>query len=204
MANSLNIVTGNFGNDADKFFLYSPALYIDLHDDSDAVGLGYLQSEISFKQKIEYASFKTGIPKTEVRRDIIDQEFTIEGTLMQIQPETIALVLQRMYDDSDSTYNRVIIGSVAPTPIYPSVILVGQAVSGIELRLYIRRLQITAEDLEIKLGGDDYSSIPFKGTAQVDSDPQTTNPTWPYSETYSTQDNIAFWAWPKSFSSTSE
>lgn len=203
MANDLNITTGNFGNDAEKFFLYSPAMYIDLHDGAGAVGLGYLQSELSFKQKITYASFKTGIPKTEVRRDIIDQEFTLEGTLMQIQPETLALIMQRRYDESDATYNRVIIGSVAPSPVYPSVILVGQMVSGEELRLYIRRLQITAEDLDIKLGGDDYSSLPFKGTAQVDGDPEMTNPTWAYNPTYGTQDNIAFWAVPKSFSSTS-
>jgi hypothetical protein len=202
MANNLNITTANFGNDADKFFLYSPAMYIDLHDGAGLVGLGYLQSELSFKQKIEYAMFKTGIPKTEVRRDIIDQEFTLEGTLMQIQPETLALIMQRWYDETDSTYNRVIIGSVAPTPVYPSVVLIGQMVNQEELRLYIRRLQITAEDLEIKLGGDNYSSLPFKGTAQVDSAPLTTNSDWAYTAAKGTQDNIAFWAVAKSFSST--
>lgn len=203
MSNSLNITTGNFGNDADKFFLYSPALYIDLHDGNGLLGLGYLESELSFKAKQTYASFKTGIPKTEVRRDLIDQEFTLEGTVMQIQPETMALILQRRFDSSDSTYDRVIIGSDMPVMLYPSVVLIGQMASGDELRLYIRRLQIATEDLDIKLGGDDYSRIPFKGTAQVDDDPLGTNPDWPYNPTYGTQDNIAFWAWPKSFSSTS-
>lgn len=203
MSNSLNIVTGNFGKDEDKFFLNSPAMYIDLHDGNGLVGLGYLQSEFTFRQKVEYVSFKTGIPKSEVRRDLIDQEFTLEGTLMQIQPETMALVMQRWYDSDDKTYDRVIIGTTSPTPLYPSVVLIGQMVSKIELRLYIRRLQITSEDLEIKLGGDNYSSLPFKGTAQRDPDPLTTNPDWPYNPTYGTQDNIAFWAWPKSFSSTS-
>lgn len=203
MANNLNIVTTNFGDDSEKFFLYSPAMYIDLHDGNGLNGLGYLQSELSFKQKISYAMFKTGIPKTEVRRDIIEQEFTLEGVLMQIQPETMALVMQRRYDDSDDVYDRVIMGSVAPSPLYPSVVLIGQMVSGIEMRLYIRRLQITAEDLEVKLGGDNYSSLPFKGTAQIDSAPLTTNADWPYTASYGTQDNIAFWAWPKSFSSTS-
>jgi len=203
MSNSLNITTGNFGNDADKFFLYSPALYINLHDGSGDLGLGYLESEFSFKSKQTYAMFKTGIPKTEVRRDMIEQEFTLEGVLMQIQPETLSLIMQRWYDSDDATYDRVIIGSVLPTPLYPSVILVGQDVSGDEVRLYIRKLMITPEDLEIKLGGDDYSRIPFKGTAVVDDAPLTTNPTWPYNSTYGTQDNIAFWAFAKSFSSTS-
>lgn len=203
MSNALNITTTNFGNDSEKFFLDSPALYIDLHDGNGLMGLGYLQSELSFKQTVEYAMFKTGIPKTEVRRDVINQEFTLEGVLMQIQPETMALVMQRRFDDDDATYDRVIMGSTVPTPLYPSVVLIGTATNGDELRLYIRRLQITSEDLEIKLGGDDYSSLPFKGTAQVDDDPTTTNPTWAYNTTYGTQDNIAFWAWPKSFSSTS-
>lgn len=203
MSNALNITTTNFGNDSEKFFLDSPALYIDLHDGNGLMGLGYLQSELSFKQTVEYAMFKTGIPKTEVRRDVINQEFTLEGVLMQIQPETMALVMQRRFDDDDATYDRVIMGSAVPTPLYPSVVLIGTATNGDELRLYIRRLQITSEDLEIKLGGDDYSSLPFKGTAQVDDDPLTTNPTWAYNTTYGTQDNIAFWAWPKSFSSTS-
>jgi len=203
MSNGLNITTTNFGNDSEKFFLYSPALYVDLHDGNGLLGLGYLQSELSFKATVAYASFKTGIPKTEVRRDIIEQTFMLSGVLMQIQPETMALVTQRRFDDSDEEFDRVIMGSVAPSPIYPSVVLIGQMVSGEELRLYIRRLQITQEDLEIKLGGDDYSNLPFSGTAQVDDAPLTTNADWPYNATYGTQDNIAFWAWPKSFSSTS-
>jgi hypothetical protein len=202
MANSLNITTANFGNDADKFFLYSPAVYIDLHDGGGLVGLGYVESELSFKAKNTFASFKTGIPKTEIRRDIIDQEFRFECVLKQIQPETLALIMQRRYNTYDSTYNRVIIGTVTPTPVYPSVVLIGQNVKADEVRLYIRRLQITAEDLDIKLGGDDYTSLPFAGTAQKDEDPLGTNADWAYDPSYSTQDNIAFWAFPKSFGST--
>lgn len=203
MSNSLNITTGNFGNDADKFFLYSPALYINLHDGSGDLGLGYLESEFSFKAKQTFAMFKTGIPKTEVRRDMIEQEFTLEGVVMQVQPETLALIMQRRYDSDDATYDRVMIGSILPTMLYPSVILVGQNVSGDEVRLYIRKLMMAVEDLDVKLGGDDYSRIPFKGTAVVDDAPLTTNPTWPYNATYGTQDNIAFWAFAKSLSSTS-
>ena len=193
MSNGLNITTTNFGNDSEKFFLYSPALYVDRHGtDCWAWGI-YRRVEL----KACRCMFKRD-SQTEVklnRRSV--------SVLMQIQPETMALVTQRRFDDSDEEFDRVIMGSVAPSPIYPSVVLIGQMVSGEELRLYIRRLQITQEDLEIKLGGDDYSNLPFSGTAQVDDAPLTTNPDWPYNSTYGTQDNIAFWAWPKSFSSTS-
>lgn len=202
MANSLNIDTTKFGNNDNYFFLHDPAMYLDFHDGVGEVGLGYLEAEKTWRQTQEYAQFKTGIPKSEIRRDIIDQEFVLEGMLKQLQPETLALVMQRRYDDSDSTWNRVIIGSETPAAVFPSCILVGKTVDAKELRLYIRRLQITAEDLEIVLGGDEYSSVPFKGTAQRDSAPLTTNPLWAYNATYGDQDNIAFWAWPKPSSSS--
>ncbi len=202
MSNTLNINPANFGKSTDKFFLYSPALYLDLHDGGGLNGLGYLESELSFKSKTTWATFKEGIPKSEVARDMIEQEFRLEGIVKQIQAEVLALILQRRYDDTDSTYNRVTIGSVTPVPLYPSVVLIGQTKDGVELRLYIRRLQILAEDLDIKLGGDNYSQLPFSGLAQVDSAPLTTNSTWAYNPSYGTQDNIAFWAWPKSSSSS--
>lgn len=202
MANSLNISTGNFGNDSNYFFLHDPALYLDFHDGEGEVGLGYLEAEKTWRQTQEYATFKTGIPKSEIRRDIINQEFVIEGNLKQLQPETLALIMQRRYDDSDATWRRVIIGAEVPAAVFPSCILVGKTVDGNEVRLYIRRLQITAEDLEIILGGDEYASVPFKGTAQKDETPLVTNPTWPHNATYADQDNIAFWAWPIVSSST--
>jgi hypothetical protein len=200
MSNTLNIDSTLFGNDSNKFFLYSPAMYINLHDGNGTNGLGYLESELSFKAKITPVNFKTGIPKTEIRRDIIDQEFTLEGVLKQLQLETIGLLLQRRYDTSDGTYARIMMGTEIPTPVYPSVILIGQTVDGVELRLYIRKLLVMPEDLDIKMGGDTYSSLPFKGTVQKDDAPTTTNPTWPYNASYANQDNMAFWAVPKTSS----
>lgn len=198
MANDLNITTTNFGNNVNYMFLHDPALYLDFHDGNGLLGLGYLEAEKIWRQKVTYAVFKTGIPKTEIARDIIDQEFTLEATLKQLQPETIALVSQRRFDDSHDDWNRVIIGHEAPPAVYPSAVLIGKNKSGREMRLWIRRLQITAEDLEITFGGDDYASVPFKGMAQKDEDPQTTNPMWPYNATYGDQDSIAFFSWPKS------
>lgn len=197
MANDLNINTLNFGNDVNYMFLHDPALYVNFHDGNGLLGLGYLEAEKVWKQKVAYAVFKTGIPKTEVARDIIDQEFTLEAKLKQLQAETLALVSQRMFDDTDSNWNRVIVGAEAPPAVYPSCILIGKNKSGRELRLWIRRLQITAEDLEIIMGGDNYATVAFKGNAQKDNAPLTTNPDWPYNPVYANQDNIAFFSWPK-------
>ena len=197
MANSLNIDPTKFGADDNYMFLHDPALYIDFHDGTGQVSLGYLEAEKTWRQTVEYAVFKTGIPKSEIRRDIINQEFQIEGTLKQLQPETMALIMQRRYDDTDTTWRRVIIGSEVPPALFPSCVLIGKTVDGNELRLYVRRLQITGEDLEILLGGDNYASVPFKGYAQKDPTPLVSNPLWPYNPTYANQDNIAFWAWPK-------
>jgi len=204
MANNLNIDVANFGNNKDYMFLYDPALFVDFHDGNGLLGLGYMEAEKTIRMIAEYAVFKTGIPHSEIRRDILDQEISIEGILKQVQPETIALVSQRRFDDTDGTWRRVISGSEVPSPVFPSCVLVGQTVDGNELRFYVRRLQITSEDLEIILGGDDYSGIPFKGTAQKDETPLTTNPTWPYNAAYANQDNIAFWAWPKTGTSSGD
>ena len=196
MANNLNITTTNFGNNTNYMFLHDPALYLDFHDSAGLVGLGYLEAEKIWRQKVTYATFKTGIPKTEIARDIIDQEFTIEAKLKQLQPETIALLSQRRFDDSDASWDRVIIGHEAPAAVYPSCILIGKTRNARELRLYIRRLQITAEDFELILGGDNYATVAFKGTAQKDETPLTTNPDWPYNASYAEQDSVAFFAWP--------
>jgi len=197
MANSLNIDTTKFGNDDNYMFLSDPALFVDFHDGNGLVGLGYLEAEKTWKQTAEYAIFKTGIPKTEVRRDLINQEFSIEAMLKQIQPETIALVSQRRYDDTDVDWKRVIIGTDVPAAVFPSCVLIGKTVDDKELRLYIRRLQITSEDMEMVLGGDEHAGVAFKGTAQKDPDPIVTNADWPFNVNYADQDNIAFWAWPK-------
>ncbi len=197
MANSLNIDTTKFGYNDEYMFLHDPALYLDFHDGTGTHPLGYLDAQKTWRQTMEYAIFKTGIPETEVRRDLISQEFTLEGTLKQLQPETLALVMQRRYDDSDDQWQRVIIGTEVPAAIFPSAILIGKNVSGNELRLYIRRLQIVSEDIEILLGGNEYAGVKFKGIAQKDIAPKTTNPTWPYNPAYADQDNIAFWAFAK-------
>lgn len=202
MANSLNIDTTKFGYNDEYMFLHDPALYLDFHDGTGTHPLGYLDAQKTWRQTMEYAIFKTGIPETEVRRDLISQEFTLEGTLKQLQPETLALVMQRRYDDSDDQWQRVIIGTEVPAAIFPSAILIGKNVSGNELRLYIRRLQIVSEDIEILLGGNEYAGVRFKGIAQKDATPNVTNPTWPYNPAYANQDNIAFWAWPKASTSS--
>ena len=204
MANTLNISTENFGNEDDYFFLWDPALFLDFHDGNGLLGLGYMEAEKTLRMIVEYAKFQTGIPKTEIRRDVLTQEISLEGILKQVQPETVALISQRRFDDTDPVWNRVIAGTEMPVPLYPSCVLVGQTVNGQEVRFYIRRFQITSEELEIVLGGDDYASLPFRGTAQKDEVPLTTNPLWPYNAAYANQDNIAFWTWPKAGTSSGD
>lgn len=194
MSNNLNIDTENLKNDSSKLFLYDPVMYVDLEPPSTPKVLGYMEKEKTITFEQEYAVFETGIPASEIRRDIIRQSFKIEGMLKQFQKETLALVMQRSVDNTDSEWDRVIIGTEVPAAIFPSVILMGQNVDGDELRLYIRRLQITAETLEIALGAEEYSSIPFVGTAQKDETPLVTQPDWPYNPAKANEDNIAFWA----------
>jgi hypothetical protein len=180
MSNSLNIDTTKFGNKDDYMFLNDPAMYVDFHDGNGAKGLGYMDKEKVFRSAVQYAKFSTGIPAQEVRRDIISQEFTLEGKLKQFQPEVLALVLQRYLDDTDSAWTRLLIGSEVPAALFPSAVLIGKNVNGKELRLYIRRLQIATEDFELAMGSDEYGSISFKGYAQRDNDPIRTNPAWLY------------------------
>jgi|GEM_PF-2199748 len=200
----LNIDVANFGDDDNYMFLYDPGVFLDFHDGSGFLGLGYMEAEKTLRMIMEYAMFKTGIPKTEIRRDMLDQEISIEGIVKQLQPETIAFISQRRYDATDPTWRRVHYGTQVPVPVFPSCVLVGQTVDGNEIRFYIRRLQIATEDLEIVLGGDEYASVPFKGLAQKDATPLVTNPTWPHNEAYADQDNIAFFAWPKTGTSSGD
>lgn len=197
MSNNLNIDVENLANNSKYMFLYDPVMYIDLEPPSTPRVLGYMEKEKSIIFENEYAIFETGIPASEVRRDIIRQTLRIEGMLKQFQKENLALVMQRRIDTDDAIYDRVIMGTQVPPAIFPSCILIGQNVDGDEIRLYIRRLQITAETLEIAMGADEYSSIPFVGTAQKDETPLITQPDWPYNASYENEDNIAFWQFPK-------
>jgi hypothetical protein len=196
--NNLNIEINNFGNDNDYYFLDDPFMYLKFSPTGDLKLLGRMQAEKSLKVVQEFAMHKTGIPKTEQVRTLIDQEITLEGTVMQWQPEIVALISQRRFDDSDLTYRRVIFGASVPSIVTPSCVLAGETVSGKTLSIYIRKLRIATEEIDFLMGGDEHSGMAFKGVALVDEAPLTTNPTWPYNSNYATQDNIMFFAWLKS------
>jgi hypothetical protein len=114
---------------------------------------------------------------------------------MQWQPEVMALISQRRFDDSDLIYRRVIFGSRVPSVVTPSCVLVGETVSGKTLQIYIRKLRIATEEIDFAMGGDEHSGMAFKGVAMVDDTPLVTNPSWPYNASYATQDNVMFFAW---------
>lgn len=197
MSNTLGIDVTNFGNNDTYMFLYDPALYLDIENDGTLRGLGYMEAEKVFEITQEFVIFETGIPRTEVRRDLIRQEFVLSGMLKQVQKETIALLMQRSVDTTDSTWDRVIMGTELPVEVTPAAVLIGENRDGNEVRLYIRKLRIATETLTINFGAEEYLSLDFRGIALKDDTPLTTNPTWPYNPSKANEDNIAFWAFPK-------
>ena len=167
---------------SNKQFLHDPAVYVKLLGDSTDKNfhcLGYMEMEKTWSQKLEYAVFKTGIPSQTIRKDVVSQEFTLEGNLKQIQPETVALLAQRKIVEGTG-FKRVVMGTKVPPILNLAVALVTQTVDGKEVRLCIRNAQVTAEDLSIALGATEYASLPFKIEALRDEDPLGNNPDWEY------------------------
>jgi hypothetical protein len=182
MANDLNITPANFTLNRNKMFLHDPAVYIKFLDDTVDTSfhaLGYMEMEKTWAQKLEYAVFKAGIPGQTIRKDAVNQEFTLDGQLKQISPDTLALLSNRMIQ-SHTGYKRVVIGSKIPATMFVSIELVTQTVDGKEVRLRIRYAQITSEDFSLALGGNEHAKIPFKIEALKDDDPLLHNPTWDY------------------------
>ena len=179
---TLNITPAAFGKNRSKFLLHDPAIYLMLHGatDKNFYPIGYLEMEKEWMQKLEYAIFKNGIPGQLVRKDVVDQEFTLEGKLKQIQAETIALLSQRYLDSSGAGKKRVVMGSEVPPPVFVAADLVTQTVDGREVRIRIRYGQITAEEFTMALGAKEHAAIPFKIEALVDEDPVGHNPSWDY------------------------
>ncbi len=178
----LNITPSNLGKNKSKFLLHDPALYLKLHGHTDLnfYPIGYLELEKNWAQKLEYAVFKSGVPGQLVRKDVVDQEFTLEGKLKQIQAETIALLSQRYIDSSGTNKKRVVMGSDIPPPVFVAADMVTQTVDGREVRLRVRYGQITAEEFALALGAKEHASIPFKIEALIDEDPMGNNPDWDY------------------------
>ncbi len=180
--NDLNITAANFGKNDNKQFLHDPAAYVKILGDATDINfhcLGYMEMEKTWSQKLEYAVSKTGIPSQTIRKDVVSQEFTLEGNLKQIQPETVALLAQRKVVEGTG-FKRVVMGTKVPPIIHLAVALVTQTVDGKEVRLCIRNAQVTAEDLSIALGATEYASLPFKIEALRDEDPLGNNPDWEY------------------------
>ncbi len=182
MANDLGITPANFGEDSDKLFLHDPVVYIKILEDTTDTNwhaLGILKVEKTWAQKLEYATLQTGIPRQTIRKDVVSQEFSLEGAIRQFQPDTVALLSQRkIIDETSST--RVAMGSGAPPPLFCAVELLTKTVDGKVVKLRIRRAQITAEDFQIEMGGSEHAEIPFKLEALKDSDPSDNNSEWDY------------------------
>lgn len=191
----LNIDESQLRNNKDLMFLDDPAMYIKIHGSKKWHLFGYMEREKTWSPQVTYASFSTGIPATEVRRDVITQSFEFTGMMKQIQPETLAIIQNRLVITEANGQKRIAYGSEVSPFIYLSVDLIGKNVNGQAVRLRIRRLQMSAEEVEMTFGGDEHTGVEFTGIAQIDETPATTNPEWEYvgdSSVDAKKDNIAF------------
>lgn len=180
MANELNILPVNFGNNDDYLFLDDPIIYIKVLDDANWTTfkpLGYAELDKSFSQEKEYAEFKTGIPETLVAKKVIGVKRFFKCKIKQLQPETIALLSEGVIDDR-TTETYVHIGSEAPTQIQLAIILKGKTENGKQLELRIRKAIPTSESVEIALGSKEYASMEFKAEVVVDAEPLVSNFDW--------------------------
>jgi len=195
MSNTYGITWSAFGLDDNKAFVDDPELWIKEWGTLDATlkQFGYVNYQKSFKSKSDYAILEAGIPKTEIRRDAVKQENTLEGSIYQLQPEVMAILAQRLYDDtpfeypatSGKWYTRLMFGSELPAIQYYSAILKGKTVDKKAVYLMLRKCMFAAEDYELQLGSDKHAEIKFKIFCMIDSLPYFHNSEWPLVSKYS-------------------
>jgi hypothetical protein len=184
MANSLGITASSFGNAAGKRFLGDVAVEIALHDATTGqsgtfYNIGYCDPEKTFSSKRDYIELNTGVPESLVAKDCIKITNSIKTKIKQFQTETFALCMGAEVD-SAGTNARVVLGTDLPTALECSIILSGETKDGKDLKLYIRRAQITPETVEIALGSvKEYGTLNFEAAILADEHPLETNWGWP-------------------------
>lgn len=183
MANSLGITASNFGNAAGKRFLGDVSVEIALHDSTTGqsgtfYNIGYCDPEKTFSSKRDYVELNTGVPETLVAKDCIKITNSIKTKIKQFQVETFALCMGCEVDTAGD--DRVILGTELPDALECSIILSGETKDGKDLKLYIRRAQITPETVEIALGSvKEYGTLNFEAAILADAYPLETNWGWP-------------------------
>jgi hypothetical protein len=190
MANDLNITFSNFGNDADKYFLDDPIVYVrELGAATDPVAIGYMKIGKVFRARVDYASVYTGIPQTMRRKDPIKQDFELDGELYQFSLENFALAFNRIIDVVNG---RVVFGSSIPNPLYMNMVLAAYNKERTLIELYGRKFQMATEEVAITLGGTEHSTIPFKGVFLPSDNPATDCSGWDYDSSIS-NDDVLYW-----------
>jgi hypothetical protein len=183
MANSLGITASNFGNAAGKRFLGDVSVEIALHDSTTGMSgtfynIGYCDPEKTFSSKRDYVELNTGVPESLVAKDCIKITNSIKTKIKQFQVETFALCMGCEIDTVGN--DRVVLGTELPTALECSIILSGETKDGKDLKLYIRRAQITPETVEIALGSvKEYGTLNFEAAILADEHPLRTNWDWP-------------------------
>jgi hypothetical protein len=193
MANHLNIdFTNGFGNDKDYYFIDDPIVYVrEAGATTDPVAIGYTKIGKNFSVKTERAKVYCGIPQSLVRNDPIKQDVEFSCDLYQFSPENFALALNRTIDTSTGSVTRVVIGSNIPNALDFNVAVIGRDVEGKYVGIYIRRLNVSADDVTLALGATEHGAIALKGACMIDENPAVNSYQWEYDATVD-NDDIAF------------
>jgi hypothetical protein len=183
MSNSLNITASNFNFDSSKRFLGDVTVSIAIIDDQtkaagDFHSIGYCDPEKTFSSKRDYAEFVAGMPETVIAKDVTKITNTFKAKLKQFQAETFALVCGA-YLDTTGTDKRVVFGTEIPAPLNCSMILSGKTKDGKAMELYIRKLQIAPETIDLAIGSKEYGTLNFEAAIVPDENPLVTNWSWP-------------------------
>lgn len=191
MANDYNITFSEFVETSEKAMISDIKVFIkelmtagDSSSDTATVyPLGYMEDEKPLKIKREYVTMERGVPRQTIRKDLVKQTISLEGTLNQIQKEHLALALGLRIDGSTGTaWDRILIGSEIPPVVYVSLILEGKLVDDTNVAVFLRKVQFTSEDVELMFGSTDkHTGVKISCECLKDEHPLSNNPDWDFS-----------------------
>jgi hypothetical protein len=163
-----------FALNKNEFLLEEMDLYkgtVSAADDtlSEDTLLGYMDGEKKINVSDEFAEFFTGVPQVKVRSDLTKRKIVIEGNLKQFNPDVLELALngEKTSDGSDS---HVFLGSQPSVAETSGFWLKGRRVDGKTVCFVVRKGRIITDSIDITTGNNEYSSIPVKIEAEVDTD----------------------------------
>jgi len=158
--------------DDTNFMIQSFDVYrctVDASDGTISSGtlLCYTEPDFTITMNRMYAEFKTGIPKSTVRRDITEQTLEISFQAKEWDDDLIQLLTDGKDGTVDSS-GATFYGSEPEAATIYGWEFRGKRVDDKVVSFVIRKGRITTEDISINIGSGEYSNIPVKITAEVD------------------------------------